>query len=205
MYPDGYVPSTYSPVRELNHDSDFEKPVSTSGLMVDRVPTEEWHQIFNEVWRRYRDWFCVENMHGYDWEALRRQYEPLLQHVAHRSDLNYVISEMVSELTVQHAYIEGGDFQIPPRSRVALSGTRFELDKASGRYRCVKVFAGRNEEEIHRAPLTEIGVNVSAGDCLPAIDGEELRPDEDPYRLLRNKADRPVRSDQAGLQKEGTI
>ena len=28
-------------------------------------------QIFNEVWRRYRDWFYVENMHGYDWEALR--------------------------------------------------------------------------------------------------------------------------------------
>ena len=39
--------------------------------MVDRVPAEEWTQIFNEVWRRYRDWFYVENMHGYDWEALR--------------------------------------------------------------------------------------------------------------------------------------
>ena len=25
-----------------------------------------------------------------------------------------------------------------------------------------------------------------------AIDGEELKADEDPYRLLRNKADRPV-------------
>jgi len=27
----------------------------------------EWNQIFGEVWRRYRDWFYVENMHGYDW------------------------------------------------------------------------------------------------------------------------------------------
>ena len=79
------------------------KPVSTAGLFVDRVPEEEWRQIFNEVWRRYRDWFYVPNMHGYDWEAIRKQYEPLLKYVAHRSDLNYVISEMISELTVQHA------------------------------------------------------------------------------------------------------
>ena len=69
--------------------------------MVDRVPAEEWAQIFDEVWRRYRDFFYVENMHGYDWEALaRRSTAPLLAHVAHRSDLNYVIGEMIAELNV---------------------------------------------------------------------------------------------------------
>jgi len=168
------------------------KPVSTAGLMVDRVPAQEWRQIFQEVWRRYRDWFYVANMHGYDWEALRAQYAPLLEHVAHRSDLNYVISEMISELTVQHAYIEGGDFEIPPRPRVALPGARFELDRQSGRYRLTGIFAGQNEEPIYRSPLTEIGVDVSEGDYVMAIDGEVLRPDGDPFRLLRNKADRPV-------------
>ncbi len=168
------------------------KPVSTAGLVVDRVPAEEWNQIFNEVWRRYRDWFYVSNMHGYDWVALREQYKPLLQYVAHRSDLNYVISEMISELTVQHAYIEGGDFQIPPRPRVGLPGARFELDKASGRYRIAKIFEGQNEEDIYRSPLTEVGVNASVGDYVLAIDGEELKGTDDPYRLLRNKADNPV-------------
>jgi tricorn protease len=89
-------------------------------------------------------------MHGYDWVALREQYKPLLQYVAHRSDLNYVISEMISELSVQHAYIEGGDFQIPPRPRVGLPGARFELDKQSGRYRISKIFEGENEEDLYR-------------------------------------------------------
>ncbi len=168
------------------------KPVSTAGLFVDRVPAEEWNQIFSEVWRRYRDWFYVPNMHGYDWVALREQYKPLLQYVAHRSDLNYVISEMISELTIQHAYIEGGDFQIPPRPRVGLPGARFELDKQSGRYRIAKIFEGENEEDIYRSPLTEIGVNISIGDYVLAIDGEELKGNDDPYRLLRNKADNPV-------------
>jgi len=168
------------------------KPVSTTGLVVDRVPTEEWNQIFNEVWRRYRDWFYVPNMHGYDWVALREQYKPLLQYVAHRSDLNYVIQEMISELTIQHAYIEGGDFQIPPRPRVGLPGARFELDRASGHYRISKIFEGENEEDIYRSPLTEIGVNVKVGDYVLAIDGDELTANDDPYRLLRNKADHPV-------------
>ncbi len=168
------------------------KAVSTSGLYVDRVPAEEWEQIFNEVWRRYRDWFYVSNMHGYDWVALREQYKPLLKYVAHRSDLNYVIHEMISELTVQHAYIDGGDFQIPPRPRFGLPGARFELDRQAGRYRISKIFTGDNEEDLYRSPLTEVGVNASVGDYVLAIDGEELRATDDPYRLLRNKADNPV-------------
>jgi tricorn protease len=165
------------------------KPISTAGLVVDRVPAEEWNQIFNEVWRRYRDWFYVTNMHGYDWVALREQYKPLLKYVAHRSDLNYVIAEMISELTVQHAYIEGGDFQIPPRPRVGLPGARFELDQASGRYRISKIFEGENEEDLYRSPLRELGVNVNVGDYVLAIDGQELMGNDDPYRLLRNKLD----------------
>ena len=109
------------------------KTVSTAGLAVDRVPAEEWRQIFHEVWRRFRDFFYVDNMHGYDWEALRAQYEPWLSHVAHRSDLNYLISEMISELAVGHAYIAGGDFAIPGRPRAALPGAVFELDHGEGR------------------------------------------------------------------------
>ena len=168
------------------------KTVSTAGLMVDRVPEQEWTQIFHEVWRRYRDWFYVENMHGFDWEALRTQYAAWLPYVAHRSDLNYVISEMVSELTVQHAYVEGGDYAIPPRPRVALPGARFALDKASGTYRIARILTGQNEEEIYRSPLTEVGVDAHVGDYVLAIDGVPLTPSEDPYRQLRGKADRPV-------------
>jgi tricorn protease len=178
------------------------KAVSTAGLAIDRVPAEEWNQIFNEVWRRYRDFFYVPNMHGYDWEALREQYRPLLKYVAHRSDLNYVIGEMISELTVQHAYVEGGDFQIPPRPRVALAGARFELDQKAGRYKIARIFQGQNEEDTYRSPLTEIGVNVSVGDYVLAINGEELKADDDPYRLLKNKADSAV---QLTVNKEPTM
>ena len=167
--------------------------VSTDGLMVDRVPAEEWEQIFDEVWRRFRDFFYVENMHGYDWEALRERYRPMLEHVGHRSDLNYVIGEMVAELNVSHAYIAGGDWETPDRPEVALPGAVFELDAQAGRYRIAEIFAGHNEEPRYRSPLTEIGVDARLGDYVLAIDGEELLGPDNPYRLLRHRADRPVR------------
>jgi tricorn protease len=172
--------------------SDDAKTVSLSGLMTTRIPAQEWHEIFAEVWRRYRDYFYVENMHGFDWQALRRQYEPLVDYVGHRADLNYIIAEMIAELTVQHAYIEGGDLGLPKRPFVALPGARFELDAAAGRYRIAKIFAGENEEETYRSPLTEVGVDVHVGDYVLAINGRELKAGMDPYELLQAPPDQPV-------------
>jgi len=168
------------------------KKVSTDGLMVDRVPAEEWAQIFNEVWRRFRDFFYVENMHGYDWEEIGKRYRALLPHVAHRADLNYVIGEMIAELSVSHAYIAGGDYDVPDRPSVALPGARFELDTESGRYKITSILRGQNEETRYRAPLTEIGMDVKEGDYLLAIDGESVTAGMNPYRLLLHKSNRPV-------------
>lgn len=168
------------------------KSVSTAGMTVEVNPSEEWNQIFNEVWRRYRDWFYVANMHGFDWAKIRDQYKTWLPYVAHRSDLNYVISEMISELATQHSYIEGGDFNTPPRVRVALPGARFETDKAANRYKISKIYEGENEEEIYRSPLMEVGVNAKVGDYILQINGENVTADKEIYSYLRNKADAPV-------------
>lgn len=172
--------------------SEDAKSVSLAGLVTTRVPAEEWREIFREVWRRYRDTFYAVNMHGYDWLALKGKYEPLVAQVGHRADLNYVISEMISELTVQHAYIEGGDMGLPKRPTVALPGARFELDVPSGRYRIAKIFNGQNEEERYRSPLTEVGVDAHVGDYVLAINGRELKAGTDPYELLQAPADLPV-------------
>jgi tricorn protease len=168
------------------------KTVSTDGLQVDRVPAEEWAQIFDEVWRRFRDFFYAENMHGYDWKAIGERYRALLPYVAHRSDLNYVLGEMVAELSVSHAYISGGDYDVPDRPSVGLPGARLELDKENGRYRIAEILRGHNEEKAYRAPLTEVGIDAREGDYVMAIDGVELTAAMNPYQLLLHKADRPV-------------
>ena len=168
------------------------KTVSTAGLQADIVPKQEWAQIFDEVWRRFRDFFYVPNMNGYNWTALGTRYRTLLQYVGHRSDLDYVLQEMVSELSNSHTYISGGDYNIPERPDVALPGARFELDPSAGRYRIASIFQGNNAEDGYRAPLTAIGVDARVGDYVMAIDGEELKAPDNPYRLLRYKSSRPV-------------
>jgi len=165
------------------------KSVSTKGLVMDLVPAEEWALIFDEAWRRFRDYFYVENMHGYDWKAIGERYRAQLPYVAHRSDLNYVLSEMVAELNAGHTYIMGGDFQIPDRAPVGLPGARFELDAEVGRYRVAAIYRGHNEESRYRSPLTEVGVDLAVGDYVLAIDGEDLAGDDNPYRLLQHKTD----------------
>jgi len=165
------------------------KSVSTSGLKMDLVPSEEWKEIFDEAWRRFRDFFYVENMHGYDWVAIREQYRPQLQYVAHRSDLNYVLTEMVSELNAGHTYISGGDFEIPDRAPVGLPGALFELDAEAGLYRIASIYRGHNAEEKYRSPLTEVGVDAKIGDYVLAIDGVDLKGSDNPYRLLQYKTD----------------
>jgi tricorn protease len=163
--------------------------VRTRELMVDSVPSEEWAEIFDEVWRRYRDFFYAKNMHGYDWKALGDQYRPLLKHVIHRSDLTYVLSELAGELNVGHAFLGGGDFFQPSRPRVGLPGAQIELDEASQRYRITRIYRGNNEEPRYRSPLTEVGVDAHEGDFVMAINGTELKGSDTPYRLLRHKTD----------------
>jgi len=174
---------------DVKPETKDKKTVSTKGLMGERVPADEWRQFFDETWRRYRDFFYVRNMHGYDWKAIGERYRALLPYVAHRADLNYVLGEMVAELNVGHTYIQGGDYEIPARPKVALPGARFELDAASGRFRIARILQGHNQEDLYRAPLTEVGVDARASDYLLEIDGVELRGDDDPYRLLRHKTD----------------
>ena len=170
---------------DLGADEPKPKDVKLDGLFARVDPKAEYAEIFREVWRRYRDYFYVTNMNGYDWDALRAKYEPQLQYVGDRTDLNYVLGQMIAELSNSHTYVAGGDLDLPPKPHVGLLGASFALDTASGRYRIAEIFPGENDEERYRSPLTEPGVDVKAGDYVLAINGQPLAADENPYRLLR--------------------
>ena len=197
LSPDGSHVLVRSPrgctITDLTQPKATPQALELHGLPVDKLASDEYWQIFHEVWRRYRDFFYVANRHGHDWEALRQRYAELLPHVRHRSDLNYVLGEMIAELNVSHAYISGGDLDAPPRPAAALLGLVLVFDAASGRYRIDRVLRGENDDEPYRSPATALGVDLRDGDYVLAIDGEPLQPDVDPYRLLRGKAGRSVR------------
>lgn len=183
--------ATYK-VYDVDGDPKNAKQINTSGMETTRDPRAEFAEVFREVWRRYRDYFYVKNMNGYDWNAIRAKYEPQLKDVGDRSDLNYLLGQMVGELSNSHSYVSGGDLKLPKKPNVGLLGARFELDKAAGRYRIKSIMAGENDEDRYRSPLTEVGIDVHAGDYVLAINGQDLRGNDNPYRLLQIAPNQPV-------------
>ncbi len=154
-------------------------------------PRVEWAQIYHDAWVIMRDWFYDPGMHGVNWEAMYRRYEPLLPHVAHRVDLDYLLTELIAELNVGHAYLNATP-ELPSVERVpvALLGAEFRADGAH--YRFANIFPGENWHPEYRSPLTEPGIEVREGDYLIAIDGEEVTTSHNPYAFLVGKADRIV-------------
>jgi len=170
-------------------EADKKVDLSNMKMMIDRKA--EWEQIFNESWRQMRDFFYDPGMHGVDWPAMKKKYQPLVAHVNHRADLTYVIGEMIGELSVGHAYVGGGDAPKSERIQMGLLGANLSRD-ASGYFRVDKILKGENWSKTARSPLTEIGVNVSEGDFIIAINGVSTQTVGDLYQLLLNTAGKPV-------------
>lgn len=156
-------------------------------------PREEWQQIYRESWRMLRDFFYDPKMHGLDWLAIRKKYEPLVDRVADRSDLNEILHEMSGELSALHIYVRYGDQREGPDSIQPSSlGARLSRDAASGGWKVEHVFASDPDYPGTASPLARPGVGVKAGDVILAINGRDLKTVEHPQQLLARKAGQQV-------------
>ncbi len=154
-------------------------------------PRAEWPQILDEVWRINRDYFYDPGMHGRDWKAIKAKYAPFVAHLSSRADLTRLIQWMCSELAVGHHRTFGGDVLAEPATVPGgLLGADYEV--ASGRYRFRKVFGGLNWNPELRAPLSEPGVEVKAGEYLLAVNGKDLAPPENLYARFEATAGKIV-------------
>ena len=164
--------------------------IDVSGLRMKVDPRSEWQQLFTDAWRFNRNYLYVDNYHGLDWEHIRNLYEPWLEDVHHRADLNYVLDLMIGELSLGHTYVGGGDIPDGDGPGTGLLGVDFETDQ--GRYRFARIYDGESWNPDLRAPLRAPGVEVEEGDYLIAVDGTELTADMNPYRLFEGTVDRQV-------------
>jgi tricorn protease len=155
-------------------------------------PKKEWAQVYTDGWRIFRDYFYVSNLHGIDWKEIKERYTPLVQHVSHRADLDYILGEIISETNTGHSYVDWGDFEKVKRVDTGLLGAELKADPTSGKYQIAKIYSGENWNEARRSPLTEQGVNVKEGDYLIAINGTELNLSMNPYELLENTLGKTV-------------
>jgi tricorn protease-like protein/C-terminal processing protease CtpA/Prc len=168
----------------------LDKKIPLSGMRKTVDPREEWQQLFTDAWRIQREFFYAPNMHGVDWEAVRGQYAKMLDDCASREDVSYVISEMISELNVGHAYYMSGSTDRGPSVSVGMLGCDFELH--DGAYRIKKIYHGAPWDSDARGPLSQPGVDVKEGDYLLAVNNLPLDTSEDPWAAFQGLAGRTV-------------
>jgi tricorn protease len=165
--------------------------LDVGGLRMEVDPRAEWRQLFDDVWRLNRDYLYVENFHGLDWNEMREIYAPMLDAVAHRADLNYLLALLVGELALGHTYVGGGDVPDGEGAGTGLLGVDFEI--ADGRYRFARIFDGESWNPDLNAPLRAPGLNVNRGDYLLAVDGVSLTAHMNPLQLFEGTVGRQVR------------
>ncbi|MGH8244980.1 MAG: PDZ domain-containing protein, partial [Gammaproteobacteria bacterium] len=147
-------------------------------------------QMYRETWRIERDFFYDPNHHGMDLRSMARKYQPYLESLMHRADLNYLFQEMLGELSVGHLYVGGGDVPDPKRVPGGLLGADYKRE--NGRYRFARVYNGENWNPQLRAPLTQPGVNVVASEYLLAVNGRNLTANDNVYGFFENTANKQI-------------
>ena len=98
-----------SSLDEVYKSKSIETKVNLDKMLYRVDVQKEWNQIFNDTWRWYRDFFYDKNMHGRDWKMLGDRYRAYIPQLSSRDELNWVLLQMVGELSVSHTYIGGGD------------------------------------------------------------------------------------------------
>ena len=163
--------------------------VAAVDLRID--PRAEWAEMFEEAWRINRDYFYATNYHGVDWKAQKAKYGALIPQAASRADVERIVRWTLSELRVGHGNTSPGQrLQTPPRVGVGLLGA--DYDVANGRYRFARVYGGVNWNPTLRAPLSEPGVDVRAGEYLLAVNGMDVKPPASVYAPFEQTVGRTV-------------
>ncbi|MBP9146847.1 MAG: PDZ domain-containing protein, partial [Thermoanaerobaculia bacterium] len=182
------IAGTAGPVKA---DEGETKALDLSAMQAYVDPRAEWRQMYHEAWRIQRDFLYDPHAHGLDLAAAEKKYSVYLAGLGSRSELNYLFEEMLGEVGVGHMFVGGGDLPEAPKVPGGLLGADYEI--ADGRYRFARVFDGESWNPKLRAPLTQPGVDVVAGEYLIAVDGRGVRPPASVYGFLENRAGKSVR------------
>ncbi len=175
--------------------------VDLSGLKMKIEPKQEWTHIFHEIWREAPLRLYSPITNGIDPKEMERRYEPFVQNLASRNDLNHLIDDMLGELCVGHEFPGGGDMPSGERVSGGLLGADYEF--ADGHYRLSRVYSGEHWNPGLYAPLAQPGVDAKAGEFVLEINGKPLTTSTDIYLSLENQVGKQVKI-RLGPKADGT-
>jgi tricorn protease len=145
---------------------------------------EEWREMFDEFYRHWKYSYVEEDMHGYDWEAIRRRHEPLVEKIRQTEDFYMLVEEMLFELEASHTGVRlpssgdgpGGRGAGPTMDPNATRFPGFEVEPDGRGVRITHVYRG--------GPADKAWLDLEEGDYLLAIGGTPVGPTENYWKLL---------------------
>ena len=163
-----------------------EGALSFADLKVRVDPAAEWNQMYHEVWRVERAYFYDPHFHGTDTVADERRFEPYVASIASRADLNYIFQEMLGAFSVGHLRGNGGAIPTAPHVPGGLLGADYTIK--DNHYCLAMIYTGGHFNPREKAPLAQPGLNLKVGDCILAINGQNLDASIDIQKPLEGTA-----------------
>ncbi len=165
--------------QEVKADRPENLPYTTK-MKID-YPTER-RQIFDEAWRAIRDRFYDPQFHGKDWNALRVKYRPLCLAASTNSDFRDMFNNMLGELNSSHVGMNVQERGETQKDVTGLLGV--ELSPVAEGMKVVRV--------VPDSPAAKESGRLYAEDVLLAVDGIDVKADENFFSLLNAKVDEKV-------------
>ncbi|MCL2027530.1 MAG: S41 family peptidase [Bacteroidales bacterium] len=147
----------------------------TYRAQVDANPYDNRAEMFTHVWQTVADRFYREDLHGVDWDGLKKDYEKFLPHINNYWDFAELLSEYLGELNASHT---GGSYNAPNLGGVATAkvGLLFDFTKAEKGLKIEEVIVG--------GPFDNAKSKVKSGHYLTKINGEEILENTDVFAML---------------------
>ncbi len=154
-------------------------------------PKLEWQQMFEDAWLMHRDSFYDKKMRGLDWSATKAKYQPMVDRLTDRHELNDLFKQMMGELDSLHSQVRGGDLVKDSKMAKAASlGARLQQTKDG--VEISHIYQNDPELPTQAAPLAKVSVDAKVGDIIKAINGKLVSNVADVTRHLRNQAKKQV-------------
>ncbi|WP_052941695.1 S41 family peptidase [Chromobacterium subtsugae] len=153
-------------------------------------PRAEWRQIFNDTWRMHRDKVHAATIRAVDWQAARRRFEPLLDKITSRQELNDVLAQMIAQVGIQHSQVglrEAGGGGEPEVGQLAA-----DFRRAPGGLQVAAIWNGDPELLEERSPLAQPEAGIRVGDLIRQINGQPLKSEYALASALRGQVGKQV-------------
>jgi tricorn protease len=151
----------------------------TAKMELDR--DEERRQTFDEGWRLLKDNFYDENMHGADWNAVRKKYRPIVDECGTPDEFFMLMQLMVGELNASHlgvgpagAFARGGS---GPATGTGYLGVTFD-----DHYEGVGL---RVSDVMPDSPADKDETRINAGEYVLTVNGKDATLSESLYQTLK--------------------